>query len=146
MHSVEVSISKRENQRLLTEKQDGFLAENCSVRCAGLETSPSVSVNDKGARHKAKSGFRPQIGNDWFTWFAMRSSKTRLNFLDLLRAVDTDYVLNQPAFGYMRCCGLSGPLIARLAEADEMRIVDQAVWQSHLHRLGIVSPPRPVYR
>ena len=63
LQSVGVSISKREIQRLLTEKQDGFLAENRDVLRAGLETSPWISVDDTGARHKAKNGFCTQIGN-----------------------------------------------------------------------------------
>ena len=41
----------------------------------------------------------------------------------------------------MRGCGLAAPLIARLAEAGETRFADEAVWQAHLGRLGIVSPP-----
>ena len=94
---------------------------------AGLETSPWVSVDDTGARHKAKNGFCTQIGNDWFTWFATRSSKTRLNFLDLLRAGHSDYVLNAAAFDYLRSRGLPGPQIARLAEAGETRFIDQAL-------------------
>jgi hypothetical protein len=143
LHSLGVSISEREIQRLLTEKQGGFLDENRDVLRMGLETSPWVSVDDTGARHKARNGFCTQIGNDWFTWFATRSSKTRLNFLDLLRAGHTDYVLNQAAFGYLRSRGLAGPLIARLAEAGETRFVDQAAWQAHLDRLGIVSPAKP---
>jgi hypothetical protein len=142
LHSVGVSISKREVQRLLTDKQDGFLDEARDVLRAGLEASPWVSVDDTGARHKAKNGFCTQIGNDWFTWFGTRSSKTRLNFLDLLRAGHTDYVVNEAAFGYMRSRGLAGPLIARLAETDETRFVDQAAWQAHLNRLGIVSPAK----
>ena len=91
-------------------------------------------------RHKAKNGFCTQIGNDRFTWFGTRSSKSRLNFLDLLRAGHTDYVLNAAAFDYMRGRGLSAVFIARLAEAGETRFVDQAMWQAHLDRLGIVSP------
>jgi hypothetical protein len=142
LHSVGVSISKREVQRLLTEEQQGFLDEARDVLRAGLETSPWVSVDDTGARHKAKNGFCTQIGNDWFTWFGTRSSKTRLNFLDLLRAGHTDYVVNEAAFGYMRSRGLAGPLIARLAETDETRFVDQAAWQAHLNRLDIVSPAK----
>jgi hypothetical protein len=143
LHSVGVSISKREVQRLLTDKQQGFLDEARDVLRAGLETSPWVSVDDTGARHKAKNGFCTQIGNDWFTWFGTRSSKTRLNFLDLLRAGHTDYVVNAAAFGYMRSRGLAGPLIARLAATGETRFVDQAAWQAHLNRLGIVSPTKP---
>ena len=60
LHAVGVSISKREIQRRLTEKQDGFLSEPsfaCSVARdvlrAGLQTSPWVSVDDTGARQKA---------------------------------------------------------------------------------------------
>jgi hypothetical protein len=143
LHSVGVSISKREVQRLLTDKQDGFLDEARDVLRAGLERSPWVSVDDTGARHKAKNGFCTQIGNDRFTWFGTRSSKTRLNFLDLLRAGHTDYVVNEAAFGYMRSRGLAGPLIARLAETNETRFVDQAAWQAHLNQLGIVLPAKP---
>jgi hypothetical protein len=142
LHSVGVSISKRQVQRLLTEKQQDFLDEARDVLRAGLETSPWVSVDDTGARHKAKNGFCTQIGNDRFTWFATRSSKTRLNFLDLLRAGHTDYVLNDAAFGYLRSRALAAPLIARLAEAGETRFIDQAAWQAHLNRLGIVSPAK----
>jgi hypothetical protein len=142
LHSLGVSISKREIQRLLTEKQDSFLDEARDVLRAGLETSPWVSVDDTGARHKAKNGFCTQIGNDWFTWFGTRSSKTRLNFLDLLRAGYTDYVLNEVAFDYLRSRGLAAPLIARLTEAGKTHFADQAAWLAHLNRLGIVSPAK----
>jgi hypothetical protein len=60
----------------------------------------------------------------------------------LLRAGHTDYVLNPAAFGYLRSRGLPGPLIARLAEAGETGFLDQAAWQAHLNRLGIVSPAK----
>jgi Transposase IS66 family len=140
MQSVGVSISKREIQRLLTEKQQDFLDEARDVLRAGLQASPWVSVDDTGARHKAQNGFCTQIGNDHFTWFGTRSSKTRLNFLDLLRAGHVDFVLNEAAFGYLRSRGLAAPLIARLIEAGETHFIDQAAWQAHLNRLGIVSP------
>ena len=124
----------------MTEKQQGFVDEARDVLRAGLETSPWVSVDDTAARHKAKNGFCTQIGNDQFTWFGTRSSKTRLNFLDLLRAGHGDYVLNAAAFDNLRGRGLAAPLIARLAEAGETCFVDQVAWQAHLKRLGIASP------
>jgi hypothetical protein len=49
-------------------------------------------------------------------------------------------VLNEAAFGYLRGRGLAAPVIARLREASERCFVDQAAWQTHLDRLGIVSP------
>ena len=136
LRSVGVSISKRQLQRLLTDKQESFVAEARDVLRAGLETSPFVSVDDTGARHKGKNGFCTQIGNDWFTWFSTRSSKSRLNFLDLLRAGHTDYVLNNAAYDYMRNNGLPSATIARLMAEPEARFSDQTAWQAHLDRLG----------
>ena len=82
LQSVGVAISRREIQRRLTENRD--------VLRAGLQTSPWISVDDTGARHNAKNGFRTPIGNRPFTWFGPRSSKSRLNVLDLPRAGHTD--------------------------------------------------------
>jgi hypothetical protein len=140
LHAVGVSISKRQVQRLLTDRQDDFLDEARDVLRAGLETAPWVSVDDTGARHQAKNGFCTQIGNERFTWFGTRLTKTRQNFLDLLRAGHSDYVLNEAAFDYLRDRGLPAPVIARLAEAGERRFVDKTAWQAHLNQLGIVSP------
>lgn len=67
LQSVGLSISKREVERLLIEKHDEFLAENRDVLRAGLQTSPWISVDDTGARHKVRNGFCTQIGNDRFT-------------------------------------------------------------------------------
>ena len=147
LRSVGVSISKRQLQRLLTDKQDDFVTEAQAVLRAGLETSPFVSVDDTGARHKGKNGFCTQIGNDWFTWFATRSSKSRLNFLDLLRAGHADYVLNDAAYRYMRKHSLPATLIARLAAEPETRFADRATWLAHLGRLGFTGldvTPDPV--
>jgi hypothetical protein len=44
LHSVGVSISKREVQRLLTEKQQDFLGEARDVLRPGLEMSPWIEV------------------------------------------------------------------------------------------------------
>jgi hypothetical protein len=139
LRSMGVSISKRQLQRLLTEKHDGFIAEAQNVLRAGLETSGWVTVDDTGARHAAKNGFCTQIGDDWFTWFATRSSKSRANFLDLLRAGNTDYVLNDAAYDYMRNQGLPAATIARLKAQSATRFDDQASWLAHLDRLGLTA-------
>jgi hypothetical protein len=136
LRSVGVSISKRQLVRVLNENHEGFIAEAQDVLRAGLETSPWVTVDDTGARHAGKNGFCTQIGNEWFTWFRTRSSKSRLNFLDLLRAGHTDYVLNDAACDYMRNQGLPAATIARLQAEPQTRFSDQTAWQVHLDRLG----------
>ena len=138
---------QRQVMRLLIAGQDGFLTEARDVLRAGLETAAWVSVDDTGARHAGKNGFCTQIGNDDFTWFGTRTSKSRLNFLDLLRAGHTDYVINQAALDYMRVRALAGPVINQLAAHRQTQFADQAAWQMHLDRLGISAlqvTPDPV--
>ncbi len=137
LRGIGVAISKRQVMRLLIAGQDGFLAENRDVLRAGLQSAAWVSVDDTGARHAAKNGFCTQIGNDDFAWFGTRTSKSRLNFLDLLRAGFTDYVINQAALDYMRERDLAGPVITQLATHQPTRFADQVAWQAHLDQLGI---------
>ena len=49
-----------------------------------------------------------------FAWFGTTGSKSRLNFLALLRAGYDNYVINAEALAYMRERALAGPVIARL--------------------------------
>jgi hypothetical protein len=137
LHDVGVDISKRQIVRLLNEGKEAFLGEAQDVLRAGLETARWVTVDDTGARHQASNAVCTQIGDDRFAWFATTSSKSRRNFLELLRAGHGDYVINAEALAYMQKHSLAKPLIARLAEHERKVFPDQAAWQAHLDELGI---------
>ena len=139
LRDLGVDISKRQVMRLLNEGQEAFAAEAQAVLRAGLETAPWISVDDTGARHAHRNGVTTQIGNDAFTWFNTGFSKSRLNFLELLRAGHGDYVINQAAFSYLRKRKLAGTVIARLAEAENHHFVGEAAWMVHLEQLGIAA-------
>ena len=112
-----IEISKRQIVRLLSSKQDAFLKENIEVLRAGLASASWLTVDDTGARHKARNGFCTHIGNDRFAFFATTGSKSRLNFLELLRAGRDDYVINEAALAYMREHKLPQATIARFGDA-----------------------------
>ena len=139
LQAVGVSISKREVMRLLIDRQDDFLDENREVLRAGLETADWISVDDTGARHRGANAVCTEIGNESFAWFGTTGSKSRLNFLELLRAGFTDYVINAAALDYMREQGLSGTVIQRLAGHAQRQFADPATWQHHLEQLGITA-------
>jgi len=162
LRAIGIGISKRQVMRLLIDRQDGFLTESREVLRAGLQSAGWITVDrvakrtdvpegvrrtDTGARRRNANGFSTQIGNDDFTWFGTRDRKSRLNFLDLLRAGHTDYVINAAALAYMRSRALAGPVIRRLAAEPERRFADAATWQAHLDRLGLAAlrvAPDPV--
>jgi len=114
LDAIGIAVSKRQVVRLLIDRQDRFRAEAQDVLRAGLATAPWVTVDDTGARHKSKNGYCTHIGNDRFAWFGTTGSKSRLNFLDLLRAGHSDYVVNAEALAYMRGRSLTGSVKAAL--------------------------------
>jgi hypothetical protein len=147
LQATGVSISKRQVMRLLIDQQDGFLTETRAVLRAGLQSAEWVTVDDTGARHRGANAVCTQIGNDNFAWFGTTGSKSRLNFLDLLRAGHTDYVINDAALDYMREHALAGPVIRQLAAHRQRQFADQAAWTRHLEQLGIAAlqvTPDPV--
>jgi hypothetical protein len=147
LQAIGISISKREVMRLLIERQDEFLTEDREVLQTGLARADWISVDDTGARHRGAIVVCTQIGNDSFAWFGTTGSKSRQNFLELLRAGHTDYVVNDAALEYMREHGLSGAVVRQLAGHAPRQFADQAAWQRHLAQLGITAlevTPTPV--
>jgi hypothetical protein len=139
LRSFGICISKRQVVRLLIERQDGFVSEAREVLRAGLSSAPWITVDDTGARHKASNGFCTQMGNAHFTWFGTTGSKSRLNFLELLRAGYDDYVINPEALAYMREYALAAHVINRLAGHPDGHFCDRKARNAHLDGLGITA-------
>jgi hypothetical protein len=137
--AIGIAVSKRQVVRLLIGRQEDFLGEARDVLRAGLETADWITVDDTGARHKAKNSYCTQIGNDRFAWFGTTGSKSRLNFLELLRAGHDDYVISAEALAYMRSRALARPIIRQLAAHETKRFANKAAWEIHLERLGITA-------
>jgi len=137
LSGIGVEISRRQVVRLLTEPLEDFVAEHQEVLRTSLATARWVRVDDTAARHACKDGFTTQIGDDHFTVFRTRLSKSREAFLSVLRAGHTDYVVNAAALDDMRGHSLSGQVVAQLDAHPAKRFADMSAWAAHLARLGI---------
>ena len=147
LQAIGVSISKRQVMRLLIDRA-GRLSDGDPRGAARRAGNGRL---DHGGRHRCAprgaNGVCTQIGNDNFAWFGTTGSKSRLNFLDLLRAGHTDYVINDAALDYMREHALAGTLVQRLATHKQRQFADEQAWMRHLERLGIAGlavTPDPV--
>src|SRR3954454_12153365 len=136
LRALGVRIAKGQLVALLTARQDAFHAETDAILEAGLATARWVTVDDTGARHAGRDETTTRIGDDRFAWFATRPSKSRLNFLGLLRAGRPDYVLNAAAVAYMLEHGASEAVIATLLAHERRSFADEAAWGAHLAALG----------
>ena len=108
-----IAISSGQISRILTEQNDPFHAEKDALLSAGINHSDYIQVDDTGSRHEGKNGYCTHIGNPAFAWFSSTRSKSRINFLKLLRGAAVDYTINTAALDYMKAERLpQGPLLA----------------------------------
>lgn len=137
LREIGVDISTGQLSNILTENNGDFHQEKDDLLAAGLEVSTYVNVDDTGARHQGKNGYCTHIGNEWFSWFESTDTKSRINFLRLLRTGRTDYVINNDAVTYWESHKLPRPVIEALA-ADASRVIeDDCQWDLYLEEKGI---------
>jgi regulator of replication initiation timing len=144
LNGIGLSISKRQVVRLLTADLEPFEREDHAILQAGLVSSPYITVDDTGARHARRPGVTTQIGGERFTVFRTGRSKSRLNFLSLLRAGGEDYVVNEAALNYLRAQPVEAAVIARLAAHPDQVFSSQMEWWQHLLRCSINIFDRPL--
>ncbi len=98
-----------------------------------------INVDDTGARHKGNNGYCTHIGNEYFAWFESTESKSRINFLKLLRAEHNDFIINDDALDYMSSQGLPKYQLAKLSQIKSPIFKDDMTWSNSIKSMGIVS-------
>jgi hypothetical protein len=136
LRQLGVDISSGQLNRILTEDKDAFHQEKEELLPAGLATSSYIHADDTVARHEGKQGYCTHVGNDFFAYFRSTDSKSRVNFLEVLRGIHQDYVIDEVALAYFAQQKLALVLIGALT-AGVRTFADGAAWQAHLSSLGI---------
>ena len=141
-----LEISAGQLNALITAGHDAFHREKEALLQAALQRSRYIQVDDTGARHAGNNGYCTHIGNELFAYFASTQSKSRINFLDLLRAGRDAYTVNDAALAYMAKQSLPKALLESLRQLHEPPPVGgQAshvvagieAWQATLEALAI---------
>lgn len=131
-----IEISSGQLDKLLNEDKETFHEEKDDILLAGLTHSDYIHVDDTGARHKGKNGYCTHIGNEFFAWFESTASKSRINFLELLRRNHCDYRIDENALDYLKQQGLSKEIRQKLA-AHCGTFKNKQLWELHLKNLDI---------
>jgi hypothetical protein len=135
LRDLGIDISTGQIDRLLTEGHEQFHEEKDALLPAAREVSSYFQADDTSARHLGKNAYTTVITNPLFASFTTTASKSRVNFLKLLRFPHEEYVWNEDAFLYAQSQGLSLELRARLASATGkgMRIFSSdKAWERQL--------------
>ncbi len=135
-----IDLSTGQIDRLLTEGHDEFHEEKDALLPAAREVSSYFQADDTSARHLGKNAYTTVIANPLFASFTTTQSKSRVNFLKLLRAPHEEYVWGEDALMYAESQGLSLTLRARLAGAagKGIRIISgDKTWDRQLTAWGV---------
>lgn len=139
LHEFGIDISSGHLNRILVEGHDGFHEEKDDILSVGLEISSYINADDTSARHDGKNGYCTHIGNDLFAWFKSTVSKSRINFIELLRGGNTDYHVNPEALLYMELQKLPKAQLQFLNSHDIKILSNKEQWEKHLQRLGFTQ-------
>ena len=134
-----VEISSGELDNLLIVDKDVFHEEKAAVFEAGIKHSDHLNTDDTGARHDGKNGVCTHIGSPLFCYFASTSSKSRVNFLEILRGRHTDYILSEDALLYAFDQGINVRAQAIIDDCIDKRFTDLASWEQFLKKKGITT-------
>ncbi len=125
--------------RLLVEENEDFHQEQTQVLQAGLETAEYIHTDDTGARHKGKNGFCTVIGNELFAHFSSTNSKSRENYLRILRGTNQDFVLNEYSYSYLQEQQLAACHMCKLKFNQGVISQGDREWSQYLESLNIKS-------
>jgi len=134
-----IDISKGKLNNIIIENKDRYHQEKDRILATGLEVSSYINVDDTGARHKGKNGYCTHIGNEYFSWFESTESKSRINFLKLLRAGHSDFAINVDAICYMESNKLPQRPLEAIIENKDAIFANDSQWNDFLSQNGIVK-------
>ena len=136
-----VKVSAGQLHTILSEDKEAFHLEKDAVRQAGIEESPFLNVDDTGARHEGKNG--TCLCSPFFCSFETTKSKSRLNFLEILRGSYKDYLLDEGTLLYAFERKASDSALSKLDEFlnayGERRFRSSKTWMRLLKKLGVTG-------
>lgn len=139
LREIRVDISKGKINNILIHGKDKFHDEKERILSTGLSLSGHINVDDTGARHNGSNGYCTHIGNEYFAWFKSTNSKSRINFLKLLRSGYDDFVINEDALEYMQSHKLPEFQLIKLRPLKGKQFKTEEEWEEFLKTSKIKS-------
>ncbi|VTR66958.1 transposase (fragment) [Desulfosarcina cetonica] len=135
-----IDMSAGQLNNLLIEEKERFHWEKDLILSVGLKVSNYINVDDTGARHQGKNGYCTHIGHESFSWFESTDSKSRINFLKLMRAGHSDFAINVDAICYMQSNRLPKLALDVFHKNLGTLFANETQWHAFLSENDIVKP------
>ncbi len=138
LREIGIDISSGTLNNILIQGHDIFHNEKEDLLSKGLEVSSYIQSDDTGARHNGKNGYCTVICNEFFTYFKSGASKSRINFLNLLRTPKfEDYYINEYSLAYFKQQNMPIKYQILFESQSPCSFSNEALWNKYLENLGI---------
>lgn len=134
---IDISVGQIDN--ILSAAVEEFLPEKEGILEAGKLCSKNLNSDDTSSRHLGKNGFCNVICNELFAYFKTTNSKSRVNFLQVLRGKNTDYIINEVAYQYCLSCGFHTKLLVHVRNNMDKTFCTDGDWQAFLASYAMTS-------
>ena len=102
LHAYGIKISAGQLSNILTQKIAVFAEEVAEILPAAIAVEGQVQVDDVAGRHQGQNQYTTVIGNRYCSVFTTTSSKSRINFLQLLQGGKHEYLINEDTVVYLQ--------------------------------------------
>ncbi len=137
LKEIGVLISEGQLSNILIQGKGSFHQEKNELLPAGIAANGQVKVDDTGSRHRGKNGYSTIIGNEFFTYIISTTSKSRINFLQILHGTEPRYLVNEDTTNYIETLKPSYWLGGYIFLQGRDRCMNQADWEKFLLGLNI---------
>ncbi len=137
-----IDISSGQISFILTEDKQSFHIEKASLLSKGIELGEELRTDDTGARHEFRNGFCNCINSSLFTYFTTTFSKSRINFLEILRQSRRDYQINETSLSYVKREKFASKyyrILRQSYESGERIFEDKTSLENYFNREGITA-------
>jgi len=138
LHEIGLDISPGQIDNIINNNHESFHSEKESILNTAISLSDYIQSDDTGARHKGKNGYCTVIANEYFTYFKSCDTKSRINFLEILRTSQyEDYYINDYALEYMKMQDMPKKYIFLFELLKNSSYSNRSSWESKLEELGV---------
>lgn len=132
-----IKISGGQINKIIINESEQISQEYEDIRTAGITSAKELRVDDTGSRHNGKNGACLVIQNDHFTHFTSSNSKSRMQFLKVLRGKNTNYVINSFSLDYINQYNPTESQKGCFKKLENINFQDRETFKQALDNVGI---------
>lgn len=139
LHALGILISAGQLNNILIENKELFIEEVAELLPVAVSVEKQVQVDDTGGRHNGQNQYTTIIGNRWFSIFATRASKSKINFFKLLQGGKEEYVINEDTLNYLKQVNVPSYFPGYVSLSLGSKFTTQQEWEQFLKQRNITQ-------